>query len=521
MARSHVTRSQGSVPKLTPRDDSLRGRVEAVGPTHFGIVAVDCAKNSARWRLADFYGHVHIPPRDLGNRAPDYALAVEAVRQACREHQLRDVVVVIERTGRYHLPVKRAFADADFEVRILDPLATHQYRKVKHAGNKTDDIDLGAIHAAAVHGFGLVPVALPPVFLELRDWARHRRDLVGKTSKLRCQIRDHLHSLMPGYAEIFNDIFTSESGLFVPLHFTVDALRAAEPGQLAEALRAAGVRSLQSTRETILAWARNAPQGEGDPQVRQVILTDLIDDLSAKRRQIARTEIALARLLPQTPYLVLLSIPGVNVVTAAEFAAEAGPITAYASGRAITGRAGLYPSRYQSGPVDRRDGPLVPKGNRRLKAAILRIADTLMRGNDHFRLQARAQELAGKSGVEIHVVVGNRFARIAYRMVAGGKTYRHPGDRQRDYIIQKMIRFYENHRIDIQETMSALQTAVDHLPSSARSEEARPLAENLAGIAGKRGTGAMRLGVILPSVLARFLPHELESAPSGELSQSM
>ncbi len=520
MARSHVTRSQGSVPKLTPRDDSLRGRVEAVGPTHLGIVAVD-AKNSARWRLADFYGHVHIPPRDPGIEHRTTPLAVEAVRQACREHQLRDVLVVIEPTGRYHLPVKRAFADADFEVRTHDPLATHQYRKVKHAGNKTDDIDLGAIHAAAVHGFGLVPVALPPVFLELRDQARHRRDLVGKTSKLRCQIRDHLHSLMPGYAELFNDIFTSECGLFVPLHFTLDAL----PARPNPANWLSGPRGRRPQppehAQTILAWARNAPQSEGDPQVRQVILTDLIDDLSAKRRQIARTEIALARLLPQTPYLVLLSIPGVNVVTAAEFAAEAGPITAYASGRAITGRAGLYPSRYQSGPVDRRDGPLVPKETAGSKPPSLRIADTLMRCNDHFRLQARIRELAGKSATEIHVVVGNRFARVAYRMVAGGKTYRHPGDRQRDYIIQKMIRFYENHRIDIQETMSALQTAVDHLPSSARSEEARPLAENLAGIAGKRGTGAMRLGVILPSVLARFLPHELESAPSGELSQSM
>ncbi len=84
---------------------------------------------------------------------------------------------------------------------------------------------------------------------------------------LRRQIRDHLHSLMPGYAEIFNDIFTSESGLFVPLHFTVDALRAANPANWLKRLRAAGVRSLQSTRDgTILAWARNAPRARAIPR---------------------------------------------------------------------------------------------------------------------------------------------------------------------------------------------------------------------------------------------------------------
>jgi transposase len=223
--------------------------------------------------------------------------------------------------------------------------------------------------------------------------------------------------------------------------------------------------------------------------------------------------------LSQTPYLVLLSIPGLNVVTAAEFAAEAGPITAYAKARAITGRAGLYPSRYQSGPVDLANGPLVPKGNRRLRQAILRIADTLMRCNDHFGLLARALELRGMPKPKIHIAAGNRFTRIAYKMVAGGQAYHHPSGRRGDYIIQKLIKFYEKHLINPIDTASALQSAVDHLPASVRGEEARPLSEDLTRIAGKRGAGPKRLGEILPSVLARLTSHELESARSGELSQ--
>ncbi len=124
-----------------------------------------------------------------------------------------------------------------------------------------------------------------------------------------------------------------------------------------------------------------------------------------------------------------MSIPEVNVVTAAEFAAEAGPITAYASSRAIAGRARhTYIALPQSGPSDRRDGPLVPKGNRRLKSRHPPDRRHPHAAATTFRLQARIQELAGKVREnEIHVVVGNRFARIAYRMVAGGKTYRHPG----------------------------------------------------------------------------------------------
>jgi transcriptional regulator with XRE-family HTH domain len=46
--------------------------------------------------------------------------------------------------------------------------------------------------------------------------------------------------------------------------------------------------------------------------------------------------------------LLILSFPGINVVSAADFAGEIGPMEHYANAKAITGRAGLRPSRYQS-----------------------------------------------------------------------------------------------------------------------------------------------------------------------------
>ena len=59
-----VTRKRGR----SRRPDALqkpRGvihpRVQKVGPEHFGIVAVDCAKARSKWMLADFYGNVLAP----------------------------------------------------------------------------------------------------------------------------------------------------------------------------------------------------------------------------------------------------------------------------------------------------------------------------------------------------------------------------------------------------------------------------------------------------------------------------
>ena len=40
----------------------IQERVQAVGPEHFGIVAVDCAKRRSKWMLCNFYGKVLVEP---------------------------------------------------------------------------------------------------------------------------------------------------------------------------------------------------------------------------------------------------------------------------------------------------------------------------------------------------------------------------------------------------------------------------------------------------------------------------
>ena len=98
----------------------------------------------------------------------------------------------------------------------------------------------------------------------------------------------------------------------------------------------------------------------------------------------------------RTPYLLLLSFPGINVVSAAEFAGEMGPIANSPSDTAITGRAGLYPSRYQSDQVDH-TGPLVRRANRALRYVLLLIAENLLKCNDHFRGLDEVWQAAGVS----------------------------------------------------------------------------------------------------------------------------
>ena len=172
-----------------------------------------------------------------------------------------------------------------------------------------------------------------------------------------------------------------------------------------------------------MAWAETA--ADADLSTADASTADpaaLDDDRLAKARgDRGASRRDLAGLLARTPYVLLLGIPGINVVSAAEFAGEMGPIGHYAKARAITGRAGLFPVAV---PERRGRPPRRPAGPLRqppLRQAILMIADNLIRCNDHFRGPGgRLAAEAGKDPRDTHVKVGGRFCRIAYQMVAGG-----------------------------------------------------------------------------------------------------
>jgi transposase len=496
-------------------------RVQVVGPEHFGIVCVDCAKARSKWMLTDFYGRLLVEATEVEHTRPGFRALIQAVRAALDRSAIRDQIVVIERTGRYHRPIQRAFAQAGFEARIIHPLTTKQHRQPADPGNKTDETDLAAIQRGAVNGFGLLEPPADPVSARLQLLARHRRDLVEKAVALRCQIHEHLQSIMPGYARCFADVFDCRIPLRVAREFGSAAaiVQAGVPGLIA-CLRRADLRAHLPTLEKIVGWAGSAPAAEDESDLHLKILITLDDDRLSKAHEVQAIERELAGLLVRTPYVLLLGIPGINVVSAAEFAGEMGPIDRYPTGRAITGRAGLYPSRYQSDRVDYPDGALVRCANRGLRRAIMIIADNLIKCNAHFRILATGWRLSGRDARAVRVQVAGRFARIAYQMVAGRRAYRHPSCNEKDYVLKKLIAFHNEHGIDADRLLRDLDAAVAQLPRSEYREEAVPLADELDRALNRRGKGPRPLSEILPVVLAKLGVKPVQSPESGEANLS-
>jgi transposase len=493
----------------------LHPRVQAVGPEHFGVVCVDCAKARSIWMLCDFYGNILIPPQEVNHNRVELGLAVMQIEEACRRHDLRDRVVVIERTGRYHLVVRRAFDAAGFETRIVHPYTTKQLRQPADPGNKTDNADLKAMHRAAVNGFALKEAVAEEPWRSLHLFARYRRDLVHKTSLLCCQIREHLEAALPGYAACFSNLWDSKLALPLVRQFAAaeDFLQAGIEG-LARWVREQRLHCQERKLRSLLSWAQNAaPADPAAAQHRQIALT-LDEDRLRKIQEIHGLERTLAQLLVQTGYIRLLSIPGINVVWAAELAAEAGPMTQYLGPKNLTGRAGLFPSRYQSDRVDRARGPLVGRGNRRLRAVLLGIADSLIMCNHHFRAMSARWRARGDDARMVHVRIASRASRIAFHLVAGNQLFRHPASRECGYVLDKLLAFHSEHDTPLPKTLADLHLALAQIPPKDYSREAQPLAERLRH--SRRAKGPQPIGELIAVVLARLGVGVVQSTSSGE-----
>jgi len=481
-------------------------RVKRVGGEKFAIVCVDPAKRRSEWMMADYYGNVLIQQQTLEHQAAFFKLAVAQIRETQQQHDIQDMIVVVERTGSYYLAPKRAFAKAAFDTRVVHPFVTKQYRMPANPGNKTDGTDLHAMHRAAVAGFGLCEWELESPYRELQLRARHRRNLVEKSAAMACQIREHLHLAMPGFAALFDHLLQNKSALAIARRCPSPAavLDLGSAG-LSRHLREQNVRHQIRTIDKVLAWATQAAASNTiqDGTLHHAIWTDLEELYQHARRRIRDHERELAGDLVQTPYIRLLAIPGINVVSAAELAGEMGPITRYANANAITGRCGLYPSRHQSDQTDNDRGPIIRQANRRLRCVLMRIADNLVCHCAYYRGLADVDKARKVDERAIRVKTAKKFSRLGLACVAGDQPMKHPAMREPDSIMEKLREFLRVHETPMDRGLADLKATVEQLPYHTRHREAELVAEVLRQHAGRR-RGPVDVGTLLPAVLARL-----------------
>jgi transposase len=385
---------------------------------------------------------------------------------------------------------------------VVHPFASNHYRQPLHPDQKTDDRDLEAIFLAAANGYGLATLPVGEEYQALQAISRHRHNLVKQRSRLMVQMRRLLHQTMPGFADLFVDdkLFQRSIALPIAVKFSsATAIRQAGVQGIVRHLNELKMRFQKPTIERIVAWASTA----AEPSELAALHTRQWQQLNEVRRlfdaQIRATEPEMAGFLVKTPDVLLLSVTGINVVSAARLAGEAGPIEHYASAGAINGRAGLYPSRYQSDEVDRADGSLVRQCNRQLRGAAMLVAENLIKCHSYYRGLSALWTQRKVDPRDRRCRIANRAMRMVYQLVGGRQVWRGRGV-DREYLLAKLQEFHRDHQTPLDVAIRDLNEAFAWLPKSTHADEAKPLLD----LVRRKRRGPQQIGELMIPLLLRL-----------------
>jgi transposase len=288
-----------------------------------------------------------------------------------------------------------------------------------------------------------------------------------------------------------------------------DKIQLAGVDKIAAHLKEQKIRFQPRTIERMVAWSTTAVEPSPLLEMLNEQWKQLNDLRSTLTRQIDLVEQEMAKFLVKTPYILLLSVTGINVVSAAGLAGEAGPIEHYATARAINGRAGLFPSRYQSDEVDHADGAVARTCNRRLRAAAILVAKNLIKCHPYYRGMAALMATQKITPLDRQVRVANRAMRMVFQIVGGRQVWRGKGVNPVT-ILEKLREFQRTHNTNLEIAVGDFQNAVQWLPKSTHASEAIPIQE----MASKKSRGPVAIGDLLIPVLIRLGVVPLEEVKS-------
>ena len=385
------------------------------------VVAVDVGKNTAVLSVTDSARHRLLGPVEFAMTAPAVAAVVERVSAVLPGAAVK---VGVEAAGHYHRPLLgSALWPAGWELLELSPARVSEQRRVQGRRRvKTDAIDLEAITELVLAGHGIPVTARSATITELSGWAMHRGRRVQTRTATKNQLLAQLDRCFPGLTLALPDVLGTKVGRLVAVEFA-DPHRLAALG-VTRFVRFAshrGLRVRRSTADRLVAAARTALPVPEAVVARQVLADDLAL-LACLDAQIAAAEAQVAKLLPDTPFAPLISVPGWGTVRAGNYGAAVGDPGRWPGARQLYRASGLSPAQYESAGK-RRDGSISREGSVALRRALIDLGIGLWHADPAARRYGQQLRARGKKGGVIGCAMAHRANKIAYALVRDQSGY--------------------------------------------------------------------------------------------------
>ncbi|MCL6574036.1 MAG: IS110 family transposase, partial [Bacillus sp. (in: Bacteria)] len=411
--------------------------VRDTGTDYMLMMAIDAAKYTHKAMICTFYGDVLVKPFEFDASLTGFEKIKEQIQLEKDRQGMKEVVVGIETTGHYYEDLVRRCQSEGYHVRILNAATTAQERQALLNWSKTDNLDLMAIVQSMIYGRGTSNELSTGDVHSLQKLTRARRELVGERTSTQNLIRvhlDHIFREFQGKSMWINgkrEHITPFSTLFgkAPRYLMRHYLHPSELLSLGEeGVREVSIRENLKIRDQsikiLLGFAQNSiSQPKEFLEADQFLLIQKLDRLDLVDKQIKLLEKKIEDLFVQTEGAIILSVPGIGVVTGAELFAEMGDISDFDHAGQLIKMAGTNPIVKQSGGKKPSYFGISKQGRRSFRNVTYQIGRSLAINNPAMKQKYLALKERGKHPRQAYVALGNRMIRIAFSMIRHQKLY--------------------------------------------------------------------------------------------------
>lgn len=335
-----------------------------------------------------------------------------------------DLLVGMEATGHYWLPLFCRLQDEGYAVVVINPIRTDAMRRFKGSSRvKTDMIDCVLV-AETLRCGDFEPSRLgDEAMVELRQLTRLHQELKESVADLKRQVIVALDQVFPEYDSIFSNTFGESSKAFLRRCPTPEECLAVRADSIAKTLERASHGKLgREKADEIKGVARSSCGISVATSAFSFQIKLLIDQIDFIEGQIAEVEARIREGIEAVEPLIL-TIPGIGHVLGAQIVSEIGDVRRFHSAAAIVKYAGINPSISQSGKFSSDENHITKQGSPYLRRALYLAAMAQLKLKTPFYDYYAKKRADGKSHREALIAVSRKLVHVIYAVLSKQEPY--------------------------------------------------------------------------------------------------
>lgn len=349
---------------------------EAITPSTL-IVGVDIAKELQWARFVDYRGMDSGKVLKFKNDKTGFNSILASIGAICKNKGFHDVIVGMEPTGHYWKPLANYLMMHGITVVMVNPYHTKRAKELDDNSQTKNDMKDALTIAKLVCDGRYYKVYMPQdIFAELRVLTNSRISVMRRYNSLQNTITAVLDEYFPELVKAFKDPLKGKASMQIIkiCPFPSMILKLGVDGVLTEIKKAVKKTVGRKKAQQLVEIAENSIGVDHGTRSAKLKLELMIEELELLTRQLHQLGEAMEKALSVTGYReMILSVPGIGIVSAASFLGEIGDPMRFDDARQISKMAGYNLVEDSSGK--NKSGTVISKrGRKNLRNVLYQMA---------------------------------------------------------------------------------------------------------------------------------------------------